>query len=160
MTTKVPPWRSSKAKKLLFDDIVNGDVIDSMAPAEVFMMRPEYSLYKYSSFVSNLRNLRASIKRLKKCADRDQRALYHDFSLTPSIIIRTKPRWAGSLAHSLLKVDIDSGASTRMTSNELWLSRTEYQEFPILCFKRHIRQELNSRKERAYWSFQSSKKRG
>ena len=114
-----PPWRKSKAKELLYDDLIKGDVTDFMSPAEVFMMRPEYSLYKYSSFVSNLRNLRSAIRRLKESADLNQRALQHDLGLLPSFIIRTKPRWAGSLACKFLKEDIKSGMATRMTSNDL-----------------------------------------
>ena len=159
-TMEPPPWKSSEAKKLLFADIVSGEATDWMSPAEVFMMHPDYSLYKYSSFVANLRNLRIAVKKLKESAALSQRALHHDICLMPPVIMRTKPRWAGSFASRFLKEDVESGASTRMASNELWLSRAIYQAFSLASFKGHIHQEMNSRRERAYWSFQSSKKRG
>ena len=156
---KVPPWKKSKAKELLMKDLLSGDVDDSMTAAEVFMLRPEYSLNKYSNFVTNLRNLRAALKRAKEAAVRGDAALQHDRNLQPSVIERTKLYWPDSQANYFLKIDVNSDKVSTMTKKDLWLSRLEYQEFTYKSFYAHVRQEIRSRKERAYWSFQKMKKK-
>ena len=62
----VPNWKDSEAKKLLYEDLLAGEVDDAMEAKEVYMMRAEYSLYSYKNFVSNLRNLRSSLRKKKK----------------------------------------------------------------------------------------------
>ena len=150
------PWKGSEAKKLLYDDLLSGEVDETMAPQEVFMMRAEYSLYPYHNFVSNLRNLRLSIKKRKESATRSENALRNDISL--GVIQRKLPYWPDSEACFLLKQDIASGVFKQMSKRELWLSRDAYQAFSLPSFSDHIRQSLRLSKERAYWSFINSKK--
>ena len=156
---KVPKRKNSKAKKLLVEDLLSGDVDKSMTAAEVFMLRPEYSLYKYTNFVTNLRNLRAALQKAKDAAARSELAFQHDRNVQPSVICRTKLYWPESQASSSLKIDIESGRVLIMTKKDLWLSRLEYQEFSYKSFYDHVRQELRTRTERAYWGFQKMKKK-
>ena len=78
---EVIPWKDSEAKKLLYKDLLSGDVDDEMEPKEVFMMRAEYSLYEYVNFVTNLRNLRTAIRKKKEGAARSESALLNDVNL-------------------------------------------------------------------------------
>ena len=156
MDTDPPPWKDSEAKKLLYDDLVSEEVDDTMEPKEVFMMRPEYSLYTYTNFVSNLRNLRASIRKKKEGASNSEIALRNDLSL--GMIARRQPYWPDSEASRLLIDDITSGVVGALSKKDLWLSREEYQAFPYTCFSDHVRQHIRLTKERSYWSFVNSKK--
>ena len=151
-----PPWKGSQAKKLLYDDLVEGDVDDTMEPKEVFMMRAEYSLYPYNNFVTNLRNLRASIRKKREGASNSEIALRNDLSL--GMIARRKPYWPDSAASRLLIDDINLGVVETMSKKDLWLSREEYQAFPYTCFADHVRQHIRLTKERSYWSFVNSNK--
>ena len=152
-----PPWKDSEAKKLLLEDLLSGEVDDRMSPQEVFMTRAEYSLYTYTNFVSNLRNLCTSLHKQKEGALRNENALSHDLSL--GIVQRKLPYWPDSEACRWLQQDITFGAVQAMSKRELWLSREAYQAFTLRCFSDHIRQSICLSKERAYWSFKNSKKR-
>ena len=136
-----PPWKDSEAKKLLLEDLLSGEVDDRMSPQEVFMTRAEYSLYTYTNFVSNLRNLRTSLRKQKECALRNKKL----------------PYWPDSEACRWLQQDITFGAVQAMSKRELWLSREAYQAFTLRCFSDHIRQSICLSKERAYWSFKIAK---
>jgi hypothetical protein len=57
------PWQNSVAKALLRKDILDGKVVDSMKPKEVFQMRMEYAAYSLDKFRQYLSTLRESIKR-------------------------------------------------------------------------------------------------
>ena len=56
-------------------DLLSGDVDNSMTAAEVYMLWPEYLLHKYSNFVANLRNLQAALQNAKEAAARSEAAL-------------------------------------------------------------------------------------
>ena len=151
------PWKDSDAKKLLYDDLVSGDVDDEMKPKEVFMMRPEYSLYDYSNFVTNLRNLRLSLRKKQESAARSESAFNNDMNV--GMIDRRRPYWPDSEAHRTLVKDISSGFLDSMSTRELWLSKDAYQFFTYPCFSDHVRQHVRQTKERAYWSFKNGKKK-
>ena len=87
---KVEPWKKSKAKKMLTDDIISGVVDEAMDAAEVWLMRYEYSFYEYKNFQTNLRNLRAAIRKAKDSAARGHLALQYDLNLMTSVFNWTK----------------------------------------------------------------------
>jgi len=78
---KPTPWRYSKAKELLTQDIVDGTVEDWRPPSDVLLMRPEYAPYEYENFVTNLRTLRKGLIKQQELADADAAALAHDLAL-------------------------------------------------------------------------------
>ena len=155
---KEETWKGSKAKKLLFDDIVAGDVYDTQCIKEIYMSRPEYANFEYKNFVTNLRNLRAAIRRDKGAAELSMKAYKHDMSLEPSLLKRKAPFWPDSAAFQCLKRDIDDGVQARMSTKELWEFRSEYKEFAFHCFSEHVRQTLRNRRLRSYGLFQKSLK--
>ena len=146
-------WKKSKAKKLLIKDILLGDVTDDMEPSEVWLMRYEYSFFEYHKFRTNLRNLQASIRNAKESAARSNAAFQNDRILHPPL-----PKWADSDACRCLKIDMESDDFLVMTRKDLWLSRAVYQEYSYRCFYSHVRQEIRSKKERAYWSFKRNRR--
>ena len=112
-TTK---WQNSEAKKLLTRDIVQEKVTDRMGPADVYAMHEEYKQYNYENFRTNPRNLRQSLHRLQGHADADSAALAHNLQVRPLAANNPRgyPRWDGSEAERLLKIDINGCMRSNM----------------------------------------------
>jgi hypothetical protein len=63
-------WKNSKAKRLLYKDIVEGEVPPDATDADgrstmqlsvIYLMHPEFAEYDYEKFSSRLSSLRAAI---------------------------------------------------------------------------------------------------
>ena len=117
---KQETWNGSEAKKLLFDDIISGDVYDTQCIIEIYMSQPEYANFKYKIFVTNLRNLWAAIRRDKVAAEASMNEYKHNTSLEPSSLKRKEPFWPDSAAFQCLKRDIDNGVQEQMSTKEIW----------------------------------------
>jgi hypothetical protein len=118
-------------------------------------MHDEYKEYPIRNFARNLANLRKALKEQNERSSVDSRALAYDKKLYPQCDVtdsRGLPRWEGSDAERLLKFDIDRGEHNKMKRSELHLTRVAYQAFSLTVFRKHIHQEVRSRKERASWS--------
>ena len=61
------------------------------------------------------------------------------------------PRWDGSEAARLLKLDIEAGEHLKLTPVKLHEKRVEYKALPLHVFRDHIYQEKRSRMEGSYW---------
>jgi hypothetical protein len=150
-------WRSSKAKSLLTGDLVDGTIPlenEEMDAHDVYLSRVEFTDFPFESFRSNLRTLRKKIAEKRLLALEENEALDHDRHLFPKSVYNQlgQPRWEGSDAERLLKLDIDQGYHLIQTPRELWGSRAEYQVFTSKVFRKHIYQEVRSRKFRSYIS--------
>jgi hypothetical protein len=66
------------------------------------------------------------------------------------------PCWEGSSAQTLLNADIDDGTHTRMKQQVLRGTREEYEAFDLTVFRKHIRQEVQTRK---FWVYMAKRKR-
>jgi hypothetical protein len=148
-----PPWEHSEAKKQLARDIIDGTVTDNMAAANVFLMRPEFQLYKKKNFVPNFKRLKKKIRERGQYARADHAALARDLVLHPVAPLTHGgyPRWDGSDAERWLKIDIDNDLDDEMAPQELWAMRPAYMLFPKKVFRDHINQERRSRREKGYW---------
>ena len=127
---KPTPWAKSKAKQLLREDIIAGVVTPEMDGAAVFLMRPEFQLYKLTNFKSNLGNLREAITKDHKRMQKDCEWFGHDLALLKTLR-KNDPlpiQWHQSEARKLLKQDIDDGLHTTMKPSDLWASRPEFAE--------------------------------
>jgi len=85
----------------------------------------------------------------------DEAALFNDRQLHPVDPVqahRGYPRWAGSEAQRLLKVDIDNRVHETMQTRHFYQTRPEYQQSPLKVFRNHIQQERRSRVETPYWA--------
>jgi len=141
-------WATSTAKRLLTDDIINGNVTHDMPAKEVYMWRPEYAATEWQKFPRRLRDLRKQLNVGKTKANKDAEALAHDRQLFPKKTHSTLnlPNWDQSDAQRLLKEDIDNNKHKVMKPKELYESRNEYQVFSLDVFRGHIHQEVKTRK--------------
>lgn len=154
-----PDWKTSKAKVHLFTLLVKGivDVNGKRDPRKVFdthcKNHPSFAEFSYENFPARLRALRIAIKERRERAEDDELALAHDRLIHPKPThdVRGYPQWDGHEAHRLLKEDIDNGLHKQMKPKELWDTRDEYKEFPLDVFRKHIHQEVTSRKFRAQY---------
>jgi hypothetical protein len=157
----VSPWRNSKAKRLLYHDILDGVVTASMVPATVFRMRPEYQVYLEDNFKTNFKNLKQAIKDKQEYAVIDSAAFAHDRRVNPPVELTAKgcPHWNGSAAETFLKQDMDDGLHLTMKPAVLHMTRSEYQVYPLAVFRPHIGQEKRARLNNTYWLAKKKKKK-
>lgn len=149
MTT---PWLI--AKELLKEDIISGYALPSMGPEEVAELRWEYERVPFKNFKVNLNRLRKDLDNKSDLATNDDFAVAHDRRLHPVSINPpgfSYPRWNGSEAERLLKIEVDNGSHARMPPRALHKTEGAYQCFPIGIFRNHIYQEVRSRRETPYW---------
>ena len=152
------PWQDSKARKLLYKDIVDGLVDDHLPPRVVIRMRPEYDEYQ-EYFANYLRTLRMSIKKNKDNAALASRAVQHDRRVMLPFASKDYPPWRRSEADVSLKADIADKLHERLKPKELYESRPEYKDvYPLRVFRNHIYQEVNSERESSYWLHRNAKK--
>ena len=152
------PWPVSKAKDLLEKDIrdgVIGCIEQGMPPAQVYLMREEYTAYEYTQFCSYLYNARLKWQEPLRIAGLDAVALAHDRGLGLSKNSKSYPKWGGSEAERCLKEDMDQGLHHIMSAADLVQSRPEYAPFVDhpKVFRDHIEQERRARRERPYWLY-------
>jgi hypothetical protein len=166
-----PKWIDSKGKQLLLQDLLSGR-ISLKSPREwtakrdynlaVYNLadRPQFRLYPYNNFVTNFRNLRKKVLQETVSSATDSHALAHDRSIHPVAPFNQlgEPRWEGSSAQKLLSADIDDAKHTRMKPQILHGTREEYGVFDLTVFRKHIRQEVQTRKLLAYHAEKKRKK--
>lgn len=161
-TSKLPPWRYSNAKVLLIEDILAGRC-DDLGPEQVYMMRRAFQKYPFKNFKTNLNNLQQAIERDEGRADRDALAVAYDRQLHPPPAVtqpHNYPRWDGSEAQRLLKLDIAAEAHTQMTPEQLYFDKPAYREFPLEVFRKHLYQGRVTVLGRSYWmAFNKTKKK-
>ena len=139
-------WEIAKAK--LTVEINEGRLSDDLSAAVVHESDPIYKAVPRRNFVNNLGELRKRLNKYKTAAEIDAAGVQNDQLLFP---IENQRRWAGSDAEKFLKLDIDEELYKEMKPAVLYLSRIEYTEFSLDQFRKHINQELRSRRETLYW---------
>jgi hypothetical protein len=151
---EVSPWKNSKAKELLSEDIIAGIVDEGMEYRSVYLMREDYHKYNIKNFQVNLRNLIKAIRGKQEAAKSDQAALTRDNEIKNARtqqLQHVPKRWNGSRAEELLGIDIKNGAHRTMTPRQLWHQREEYKEFDATIFRKHVHQESRRRIANSYW---------
>ena len=150
-------WKNSKAKRLLYDMMMDGTVPlgegeheRKMSTAEVYGLHPEFKLYDYEKFYSRLYTLRCTIKDLNNRARLDQEA-FENFVANHAVSMSSHKgymQWQGSEAQQLLLQDIEEGVvESYATKKELHESRPEYYEnFPLDVFRDKLQQEVRTAK--------------
>ena len=144
-------WRNSVARQLLEQDIMNGRIPltnAEMTARVVHSLRPEFLQLPFASFPRRLQALRASCKDRLDRGINDAAAYEHDlqFDQRPTFATLGLPRWEGSDAQRLLKIDITDSLHLQMRPQQLHASRHEYQVFTLTTFRGHIHQEVKRRK--------------
>jgi len=150
---KEDKWEHSKAKKLLFDAIVDKRVAlesgPGMWPRHVYAMfahLPEFNISDFNDkdmFGGRLRGVR------KQVAERQYFAVSD--ALAFEVTRKKHPKqsyWNGSEAHLLLKADMDAGKHKEMTPSQLrdLPGRELYKTVSLEVFRKAIHAEAYSRK--------------
>lgn len=152
-------WKTSKAKLL-----VSQDIIDGLIPVEgAFDVEELFNAYyKNHEFFANfpfdktryndrINRLRKAIGNLRHWSIADDAALKADRQIYPanSKNVRGQIRWVGSEAERLLKLDIDAEVHLQPGYAPRKLHKADHGQyllFSLTTFRKHIKQELTSRK--------------
>ena len=144
---KAPPkWRGSRARELLLEDIKENIVSDDILAELVYGMRVEYKEFEFTKFKTNLNNLLKFADKCRDRADDDKAAVEHDALLQTY----DHNKWHGSDAEKLLEEDIKARTFDEGFPKDFWLSRPEYQQFPLEKFREHLYQGKRP-KTSGYW---------
>jgi hypothetical protein len=150
---KKEKWRKSKAKKILYDLIMNGTVPmqdDPNMPLElIYDMDPEFQATDIDKFKGRLQRLRAHIQDLDSRAGADLEAFrIYKKNHKPSLVShKGYIQWQGYSAQELLWDDLDMYLKKKMKPYDLWKKRKEYRdEFPLDAFADKIKQEIRTKK--------------
>jgi transcriptional regulator with XRE-family HTH domain len=150
-------WRSSYAKELLRQDILNNIVAledDDTDPVAIFYMRPEFAKFGLKTFGNRLKELRKQIKKDQGRSESDLGA-YQDFMMRHKPATHTfygYQQWENSEGQELLRKDMDDKlheagiGKTFATKEDFYMSRAEYRQYPMNVFIQHIHQEVALRK--------------
>lgn len=150
-------WEKSMAKKLLYNDIVEGRV--PLDPKDddngqlnlkgIYSMRPEYSEYDYDKFSGRLSSVRKTIRDFQKKASQDRKRFdrFKDRNPVSELSHKGYIQWQGSEAQELLRQDIREKKHENMSKMDLWGSQPEYfTEFPLDAFRDKLYQEIRTAK--------------
>jgi hypothetical protein len=156
-------WRDSKAKKLLYKALMRGKIPakakdqqnkSTMELKDIYIMRPEYSEYRYDMFSSRLSSIRSTFSTNTQRAQDDQAAfdVYVENNEVSTMSHKGYIQWQGSESQRLLKEDMEDGemekyADQKFPKMKFWQSRPEYyNEFPLHVFRDKIQQEIGTAK--------------
>jgi hypothetical protein len=118
------PWEI--AKEILIQEISEGRVLETMGPKDVYVMKEEYQRVEYKKFRTNLNSLRKAPNKLKNTAAIDIAAVVHDWRLHPINMDNPNfpyPRWDGSDAQRLLKIDVAAEKQKTQKPKDLRLTQ-------------------------------------
>lgn len=151
-TKKLLKWRKSKAKKILYEFLMDGTIPmeDTMPLEDIYLLDEEFGKYDYKQFKGRLSRMRAKIVELDNRADEDLEA-FRIFKQNhkPSLFShKGYIQWQGSKAQELLWDDLDAYLKDPSKKpKDLWQSRKEYRdEFPLDAFRDKIKQEIRTEK--------------
>lgn len=146
-------WRKSKAKEILYDDLVDGKIPLVKQAGEdthqYYLSRNEYQRYDPDKWTSRLDQLRETINFRYERA-RDDLEAYRQFKTNnPASLVSKKGyiQWKGSDAHHFLEEDLNNGLLESMSIQELYNARPEYYgNFPLDVFHDKVHQEIRTEK--------------
>jgi hypothetical protein len=147
-----PKWQGSIGKKQLIDDLRNGVIPITGGDIEtIYAMRLEFGgddREQFKRFPYRLRSARKQVEEVFQLAASATASLHHDRQLYPKQEFNNQnmPRWQGSLAEALLKIDLENGKHLEMKPSELYITQGEYKKFSLHIFRGHIYQEEKRKK--------------
>lgn len=153
-------WKKSLARKLLYNDVMEGRVpLEGTATEDVssiYMMHLEYSYYNFDSFKCRLNSIQKSIKKMEERAADDQIAFNTYVNNNPVSLFSYQGyiQWQGSEAQKQVQKDLANGVLESYTKEKYkhpkmayWLTQIFfYWEFPLPVFRDKIRQEIRKAK--------------
>lgn len=140
------PSNVSKAYALLFALMMKDDSmrsLNSMSDIEIWRSHDEFQKYEFDKFKGYIANMKKLTRRRKELIMEEQKAFDNDVRIVElsEDSGRGYPKWNTHPASDLLHEDETSGRAKEMKPHELWMSRVEYQDFPLRVFRKHVYQE-------------------
>ena len=167
---KVEPWHTSatnvsRAYSLLFMLYMNPAKyakISRMTPEEIWESHPQFQLYELNKFKTYNKNMKELTLRRRSLVSDEEANYKRDMLKYPKRDKTSKgiPFWPHSQASELLikhVIDEMEGNVQKVKPAQLWKSRTEYQAFPLLIFRKHIYQERTKKLAAPYWQHKRNK---
>ena len=164
MARKAEDSRITAAKALVKKKLEEGLIpaaVHPVGPRELWGQHQEFhAFWTYNKFCDYLSAQRCRIRSNDKQGDRDFGAFQHDRAIFPVKMVGEygRPRWRGSDAERLLKIDIDQGRHKTMKPKEMFEHCPENLPFGLKCYRDHIHQEIKSQKFYSYIKHQQQKK--
>ena len=166
---KKKKWKGSKAKQILHDALAKGEDErgnkvsvrsgKGQYPRDIYKLFKDLPEFQESDFGNpklfgdRLRRLRESVLEKKCLAVKDLSALKNTLEIHP---IPDK-RIFVYVALPSLRVDMDNGLHLTTKPRELHKTRPEYQEFELDTFRKHIHQEVYTRKATTQYKWKKGK---
>jgi hypothetical protein len=151
-------WKDSQARRLLYMDILKGDITPDMSTEEIFLQRPEFAHYDLAKFGSRIAGVRKQVKQKNDRAKEDKEA-FDTFCNNHEIQHYSRKghiEWQGSESQKLALKDLEDGLhdlSIKGTRKQkggyrrFYESRPEYyEEFEFKLFCDKIRQQIKTKK--------------
>lgn len=165
-------WMSSDAKQLIAQDMIDGfvprtekltkELVDQIYD-QLYKGHEYFKNFPYDSerYLARMQSIQVTLTTWIQSAKKDAVSLRKDREKYPAPThnIRGEPRWNGSEAQRLLKIDMDNGEHEKVSAPRfLWETRDEYKEFSKKAFRKHIDQAKQSRKPYGKTPGQAKKK--
>lgn len=152
-------WRFSDARQIIAQDIVDGiiplddDDFDSQDLFEnLWSHKQAFANFPYDKdrYDDRIKSMQRQVKGAQDWAFTDHAALMKDRLKYPvgAFNCQGKPRWDGSDAQRLLKIDLanEKHLEEGYAPKKLWLSRPAYKLFGLTVFRKHIDQQKQANK--------------
>jgi hypothetical protein len=155
------PWtqrnKVSKACTLLFKLFMDGTSgIQNMPKEKIWKSHESFQDYPLKDFEEYVNDIVEKTHSRKKLINEEEEAFkaYVRANPRPEFTDRNITFWDTHAADKLLEKDIADGTAGMMASRkDLWLSREEYQAFPLGVFRNHFYQERRKQLAGAYWQY-------
>jgi len=160
---EVVPWYTSvsnvsPAYSLLFGlymDQLKCRIINAMTDEEVWQSSPHFQQYDLEKFITYNKNMKKLTNKRKSLIQEEEESFRRDMLKLPEKLETSRglPFWNRHQASDLLHQDVIDGVASRMKPKDLWMSRIEYQDFPLSVFRKHIYQEKTRQLAAPYWQY-------
>ena len=163
------PWRKSATRALIVSELESGGIplthAIGVTAEDVWSKSKDHETVVSEKvvkeqFLLRLRDHQKQVAIKKQCSSREEIALRHDLAMHPPLCRNAlgRPFWNGSDAQNFLEQDVFNRVYERMHVGLLYLSRPEYQEFPMRLFRHHLYQEIKRQKFICYLEMKRAQK--
>ena len=136
------PWGKSRAKQVLQDDILSGEVNKFRGPTGIYKSRTIYQKYKFTNFSNNYYTLRKTLGARVKAAAAAKHAFENDAPVLQARRNRIGTfHYNGSDIQKQLRSDVRHGRTRGLTPSQVYWSRRVYwkdNRLPLEKFSNHL----------------------
>ena len=156
---KKEKFANSASKAIMRGDVLRKNITRQTDPKDAYEMHDEHDKWVFKAWKDALTRMINAVEQDRGRMQRDVTSYGHDLKLVQDRRTEVAEKaFHRSPAYRQLKEDVDNGLHEIFPPKDLWLKREAYQAFDLLCFRKHIYQEVDSRPKRAL-RFARKKKR-